>query len=111
MLAALLLAAAPAPPLQKVCGWLHNPTPGNYWLTDRAGQWVLSSQGGAQAPGWEELAMDEPKEWVKTNGYYGYGCACATMRVDRRKGEVVEITAIRNLPLKTCRSDAKLPKP
>jgi hypothetical protein len=113
MILSLLLAAAASSvsPLQTRCGWLHNPTPANWWLTDRDGQWILSSQGGRQAPGWEDLDMQSPPQWVKTNGYYGYGCACAAMRVDRRKSEVTEIRSLTPRPLKACRADRKLPKP
>jgi len=113
MIAALLLAAAsPAqPPFQKICGWLHNPTPANWWLTDRAGQWTLSSQGGRQAPGWEEIGGTNSGEWVETNGSYGYGCACASMRVDRTAGEVIEIRSLEPRPIKACRGNKRLPKP
>lgn len=112
MLTLALLLAAADPPLQKRCGWLHNPTPANWWLTDRDGQWTLSTQGMGSAPGWEDIGGgDHGREWVATNGSYGYGCACATMRVDRRRGEVREITALTPRPLKACRADRKLPKP
>ena len=111
LLPVLLAAASPVPPLQTRCGWLHNPTPANWWLVDRDGDWILSSQGGRQAPGWEDVDMVSPPQWVKTNGSYGYGCACASMRVDRAKGEVVEIRSIRPRPLKACRGDRTLAKP
>ena len=48
-LVAALLAAAPAP--ERRCGWLQNPTPANYWLIDRDGEWTIGAQGGYQAPG------------------------------------------------------------
>src|SRR4051794_7098625 len=27
------------------CGWLSNPTPGNWWLFDGHGEWILATQG------------------------------------------------------------------
>lgn len=111
MITMLLLIAMlqPAPPLERRCGWLHNPTPGNWWLVDRAGQWTLSTQGAPPVSGWEDLGGSHGKEWVATNGSYGYGCACATLRTD--KGEVLEIRSLTPRPLKACRTDRRLPKP
>ena len=43
--AAAVAADAPA----KRCGWIANPTPGNWWITDRAGETVPTNgaeQGG-----------------------------------------------------------------
>lgn len=28
------------------CGWVDNPTPANWWLTDRDGEWVIGVPGG-----------------------------------------------------------------
>ncbi|MES2340837.1 MAG: DUF4087 domain-containing protein, partial [Pseudomonadota bacterium] len=49
MLAVLLPLAAGAPsqaaPKKPVgelrCGWLQNPSPGNWWLFDNAGEWTV----------------------------------------------------------------------
>ncbi|MFN3498292.1 MAG: DUF4087 domain-containing protein, partial [Pannonibacter indicus] len=38
--ASLLAAPASAAPENR-CGWIVNPTPGNWWLTDRDGDWIL----------------------------------------------------------------------
>jgi hypothetical protein len=41
---ALAAAASPIPPQsEKRCGWLVNPTPANWWLVDRAGQWTVTA--------------------------------------------------------------------
>jgi uncharacterized protein YqjF (DUF2071 family) len=111
MLAILFAAAAADSPIERRCGWLHNPTPANWWLVDRDGQWTLSTQGGPSAPGWEDLGGARSSQWVETNGSYGYGCACASMRIDRRSGDVLEIRSISPRPLKACRADRRLPKP
>ncbi|HEY2847367.1 MAG TPA: DUF4087 domain-containing protein, partial [Pyrinomonadaceae bacterium] len=31
------------------CGWFSDPTPGNEWLNDRDGVWIIGVQGGYQA--------------------------------------------------------------
>ena len=69
------------------------------------------TQGGASVPGWEDLPPAEPRGWVKTNGEYGYGCACARMRTDRRKRKVLEIASLTYRPLAVCRADRRLRKP
>jgi hypothetical protein len=103
-------AAAEAAP-ERRCGWLHNPTPGNHWLTDRDGQWILSAQGGPELPGMDRIPDMTTREWVRTNGYYGYGCACVTMEVNRAQRRVLRVTAAEQLPLSRCRADSSLPRP
>lgn len=104
------LAAAAAAKGQRRCGWLSNPTPANWWLTDRDGQWILGSQGAAQAPGMDEMPDMSTAGWVETNGSYGYGCACMTITADA-EGRVTRIEKAEPKPLKQCRADRKLPKP
>jgi hypothetical protein len=91
------------------CGWYSNPTPANHWLDDRDGEWIVGVQGGHQAEG--DFPDFEGKEWVKTNGYYGYGCACLVMKADPKTREVLEIKSYKVLPLATCRKDPKLKEP
>lgn len=91
------------------CGWYANPTPGNHWLTDADGEWTLGVQGGHQAEGdFPEFADDQ---WVKTNGYYGYGCACIRARVDVGTREVLEIKEAYARPLTACKNDPALNDP
>lgn len=119
-------AAAPAPPPAAVspkpiavaaqtrgvrrCGWLSNPTPANWWLTDADGQWILATQGADQAPGMDEMPDMSIAGWVETNGHYGYGCACMTITADA-DGRVTRIADAAPKPLKQCQADRKLPKP
>src|SRR5437868_13194364 len=64
---------------QRRCGWLSNPTPANISLFDRDGEWIFGVQGGYQVEGdWDWPAFGA-RDWVKTNGNYGYGCACFDM--------------------------------
>jgi hypothetical protein len=101
-----LLAAAP----QTRCGWLQNPTPANWWLRDREGEWTLGVQGGYQAPGMDEMPDMSAGGWVEVNGHYGYGCACMSVTVDRASGRVTRIHSARPVPLRQCRADRRLPR-
>ena len=107
----LLAAAAPGQASEKRCGWLVNPTPANWWLVDRDGEWTMSVQGGYQAQGMEDLPDMSAKGWVRTNGYYGHGCACMTVDTDKTDHRIRRIHSATPLPLKQCRADRRLPKP
>jgi hypothetical protein len=104
------VAVASVPKPARRCGWLVNPTPANWWLTDRDGQWILGTQGADQAPGMDEMPDMSTAGWVETNGHYGYGCACMTITADG-DGQVTKIADAQPKPLKQCRADRKLPKP
>lgn len=110
ILAAAALAAAPQSGIERRCGWLDNPTPANWWLTDRDGEWSIGSQGGYQAPGMENMQDMSARGWVRTNGYYGYGCACLDVRVDRADRRITSIVRATPLPLRQCRADRRLPR-
>lgn len=89
------------------CGWYSNPTPGNHWLEDKDGEWIIGVQGGHQAEG------DYPPEfgtsqWIATNGYYGYGCACLSVKVDKKKSLVLEVASAKARPLSACQNDPAL---
>ena len=92
--------------LETRCGWFSNPTPANASLSDRDGEWIIGVQGGYQAQGdWPTFG---PKQWVETNGHYGYGCACLRLRVNRETHEVIEIESSRSRALSVCRRDRRL---
>lgn len=91
------------------CGWLHNPTPANWWLIDKDGRWIISAQGGYQAQGMDNLPNFDDQEYVKTNGYHGYGCACLDVVTNKRQSKIVSIQGGQQLPLNTCRTDPALP--
>lgn len=112
----LLLVAAPAAesqrrtqPIQQRCGWLVNPTPANFWLVDRHGEWIMAAQGGYQAPGMDDLPDMNAGGWVRTNGNYGYGCACMRVTTDNRLRRITRIVSARPVPLAQCRRDRNLP--
>jgi hypothetical protein len=109
-LAVSTTAAAPATASERRCGWLQNPTPANYSLIDRDGEWILSSQGGYQAPGIDDMADMSSRGWVEVNGHYGYGCACMTVTTDHRTRRVTRLFSATPVPLRQCRADRRLPR-
>lgn len=110
VLAALALSAAPQSPALRRCGWIDNPTNGNWWLTDRDGSWMIREQGSYEAPGMEQMENMSAWQWVRTNGHYGYGCGCLHVSVDRSGERITRITRARSLPLRQCRADPRLPR-
>ncbi len=108
--ATLTTAAMAAPQSERRCGWLQNPTPANYWLVDRDGEWTVSAQGGYHAEGWDEMPNMSARGWVRTNGYYGYGCACMTVTTDRAEMRITRIHSAEPVPLRQCRRDRRLPR-
>lgn len=105
-------AAADSAPAARArrCGWLVNPTPGNWWLVDSQDQWILATQGSEPAPGMEDMPDMSTAGWVETNGHYGHGCACMTISHDAA-GRVTRVADARPKPLKQCQADRALPQP
>lgn len=91
--------------MERRCGWIDNPTPGNWWIEDSEGSWTISAQGGYQADG--EMP-DFESSWVRTNGYHGYGCACMTAQVDHKNKQIKRYSDVKVLPVQQCQSDKKL---
>jgi hypothetical protein len=93
------------------CGWLENPTPGNLWLKDSHGLWIISAQGGPYAKGIEKLPQPTPDRFVATNGQYGYSCACLNGTFDAHAQTMTRVDSARTSPLADCRNDKALPVP
>ena len=94
---------------QLRCGWFENPTPANAWFTDREGEWLVAVQGGHQAQGdWPRFP---PWRWVRTNGHYGYGCACMRVLTDPSGFSITKILTSSSRSLATCRKDTTLREP
>ena len=113
LLSTFLTFAGAHPALaERRCGWFENPTPANAWLTDKDGQWIISSQGaeGSEDIGdWPSFADDQ---WVMTNaGSYGYGCACMDVETKVATHRVLKIKSTTSLPLTKCRADKNLTEP
>lgn len=109
LLPALLAPSAPATAVERRCGWLENPTPGNFSLRDRRGEWLLGVQGGQQARGIDGMPDMATAGWVETSGHYGYGCACLLVDTDRGGRRIVRLHEARPIPLGQCRADRALP--
>ncbi len=110
VLLSVLLSAAPfAATAETRCGWIVNPTPGNWWLNDADGAWTLMTQGSEGVPGMDLLPdFTASGEWIEVNGSYGYGCACMEVQTDGVE-TVYAILAVRQLPLSRCEADPALP--
>jgi hypothetical protein len=96
---------------EERCGWLENPTPGNWWLRDSHGLWIISAQGGPYAEGIEKLPEPQPGRFVATNGQYGYSCVCLTGAFDVHAQMMTRVEVARTSPLSVCRNDKALPAP
>lgn len=88
------------------CGWFSNPTPANAWLTDGTGEWIIATQGGRQADG--DWPTFKSSQWVKTNGNYGYGCACMKVETSRADNTILNIISAYAKPISACRADKAL---
>lgn len=116
---ALLSAPALVSAKENRCGWIQNPTPGNYWLDDRDGMWVLMTQGSDEEPlGMENFPDISTGDYVASNGNYGYTCGCIEAETERSRdpqdsatGRITAIYGVKLLPLKKCLADRSLPKP
>ena len=109
IISSLSFFVLPATATEMRCGWLRNPTPANWYLTDKDGTWTIGTQGGEQATGLETIPNADDKEVVLTNGNHGYNCACLNVIVNRKLMRIVEIQGGEALPLSTCREDPNLP--
>ncbi|MDK9606322.1 DUF4087 domain-containing protein [Lelliottia wanjuensis] len=93
------------------CGWLQNPTPSNQWITDKDGIWDISIQGRFTSDGIENVQDFPNDKFVRTNGNYGYGCACIRADMDRGSKKVMKIYSSKILPLARCQNDKSLHVP
>lgn len=91
---------------QKACGWFDNPTPANYSLIHKNGEWILGMQGGFQYDTDDKYGNWWPQfkeeEFVKTNYNYGYGCVCLEATIDKKTNHVKRIFSTQVKPLKFC---------
>ena len=111
-LSVVILALAPAALMAETrCGWIDNPTPANWWLTDRDGEWTLMLLGAGDRNGFVDAPWDGDfgEDWIETNGHYGYGCACFEGAVDRATGWATQVSRLAPLPLARCTGDPALP--
>ncbi|RUM08423.1 DUF4087 domain-containing protein [Rhizobium chutanense] len=112
VMTAALAVAANAQAAETRCGWLENPTPANWWLEDAENTWTIMTQGeDADAVDGMELIPDiSEHDYVKTNGNYGYACACMSVETDGKE-RITKILSFRQLALAKCRNDKALKFP
>ncbi|GAA3112172.1 hypothetical protein GCM10010520_65530 [Rhizobium viscosum] len=110
--AALSLAlAVPVLAAETRCGWIQNPTPANWWLDDAQNTWTIMTQGSGHEPEGMDLIPDiSEHDYVKTNGNYGYACACMGVETDGKE-RITRILSFRQLALAKCRNDKALKFP
>ncbi|MBB3441662.1 DUF4087 domain-containing protein [Rhizobium sp. BK379] len=106
-----LALALPTLAAETRCGWIQNPTPGNWWLDDAQNTWTIMTQGGNDEPEGMDLIPDiSERDYVKTNGNYGYACGCMSVETDGEE-RITQILSFRQLPLAKCRNDKALKFP
>lgn len=112
LMTAALAAAAGARAAETRCGWIENPTPANWWLEDADNMWTIMTQGeDADAVEGMELIPDiSEHDYVRTNGSYGYACACMSVETDGKE-RITKILSFRQLALAKCQNDKALKSP
>lgn len=94
------------------CGWVSNPTPGNWYLSDSDGDWTLATQGGdEEAMGMDVIGDISAGDYEATNGNYGYACGCMKVIDDPASMRILEIFSFRQSRLAKCEKDPNLPSP
>ena len=63
---------------------------------------VLRPMGGYGLGECLRITVGTDAQCKKTNGHYGYGCACMKVVVDRSDGRVLRIASATARPLKAC---------
>nr|WP_245297863.1 DUF4087 domain-containing protein [Methylobacterium radiotolerans] len=96
---------------EKRCGWLQNPTPGNWWLIDKDAKWILREQGEFDPSGFDIIPDISKRYFVKSNGNYGYTCACIGGEFDATEHRITEILSFEQRSVRICRKDHALKRP
>lgn len=103
--------ATASPAREHRCGWLANLTPNDLWLVDRDKTWTITAQlaGGDDAKGVEKVPDFVKKDFVTTQGDYGYGCACLDVTTELASERITEVFGGKILPIRQCSKDKSLP--
>jgi uncharacterized protein DUF4087 len=103
--------AAEAPGFERRCGWISNPSPGNWEFIDKDGIWGIADQGGDDhvLDGLPDNLPSGKRWWVETqSGGYGYGCMCLNAKERRKEKRFLKIDGGRSRPLAKCRKDTAI---
>ena len=93
------------------CGWLDNPAPGQYQFTDKQATWTIMKRGGYKLPAvsMKNLPVQQPNEFVRTNGSFGYSCSCMSVTTDARSKRITSIVHKgKQVLLKRCLEDKSI---
>lgn len=101
-----ILLSGAAQASENRCGWVQNPTPGNWWLTDADGQWTIMAQGSYEASGMENIGDISAGDYVANNGNYGYACGCMQVDTDGQ-GAITQIYSFRQLRISKCANERR----
>jgi hypothetical protein len=106
------MLAGPALAEQR-CGYLENPTPGNWTLSDADGDWLVSSQGdGREAAGMDLIPDLTVRDFIVTNPPdHGYACVCLGVQSDATAMRILRITSVKQLSIRKCTADPNLTEP
>lgn len=96
---------------EKRCGWLENPSWGNWWLLDQDGKWIIREKDGYEAEGSENLPDISAGDYVSTNNNYGYACGCLNAIIDADSFRVTQLNFIELKTVDECQANADLPIP
>jgi hypothetical protein len=108
---ATLLAGTSTAFAEKRCGWLENPSWGNWWLLDHDGKWIIREKDGYEAEGSENPPDISTGDYVSTNSTYGYACGCITGIMDADSFRVAQVDFFELKTVEECQADADLPIP
>lgn len=66
------------------CGWLDNPEPGHFQLTDKEAVWTISKREAYRIPdaSLKKLPARDENQFIRTNGSFGYSCSCLSVTTD-----------------------------
>lgn len=93
------------------CGWLDNPAPDVYQFIDKQATWTIMQRGGYSIPATSiiNLPKQQPNEFVRTNGSYGYSCNCMSVTSDARSKRITSIVYKgKQVLLKRCLEDKSI---
>jgi hypothetical protein len=107
----LAMLAAPAQSAERRCGWVSNPTPGNWWFIDKQAKWIIATRRGRDPVGWEKLPEFGQGTWQSTGGATGMGCACMVVDNKLKPKRITRIHSSTVRPLRICGADMALPRP
>lgn len=110
LILATILGTMSAQAVETRCGWIDNPTPANWWLTDADGTWTISVQGGYSISdkSWDNMTKAISGQFEAYNGKnYGRYCGCIVGTFST-ENDVLTVQSSSAKPLSACKNDKKI---